>query len=179
MAHTMRRTRIGSPTLGLSTHHVAVLALRGPDPRKAISRPVLPALELATFVATVLLVLELRRTSSAEPWLIGQVALWLWLGGHGNMVSLDDDPMRLIEAIRDSRRLAAVRRALTGLALGADIAKCLFVLCAAFTAWTAGLSSGALAACMFGALVILILAPPAVHMARLPSFARRRTDIAA
>lgn len=97
----------------------------------------------------------------------------------GNMVSLDGDPMRLIETIRDSRRLAAVRRALTGLALGADIAKCLFVLCAAFTAWTVGLSSAALAACMFGALVILILAPPAIHIARSPSFARRRTDMVA
>ena len=39
------------------------------------------------------------------------------------MVDLDGNPMKLIEVIRDGRRMAAISRSLTGLALGADLAK--------------------------------------------------------
>ena len=77
----------------------------------------------------------------------------------GNMVGLDDDPMRLIEVIREGRRLAAARRALTGLALGADVAKCLFLAFATFTAWRVGLDAVVLAGCVFGALIVIILPP--------------------
>ena len=42
-----------------------------------------------------------------------------------NMVDLDGDPMKLIEVIRDGRRMAATHRSLTGMALGADLAKTL------------------------------------------------------
>ena len=40
-----------------------------------------------------------------------------------NMVDLDGDPMKLIEVIRDGRRMAATHRSLTGMALGADLAR--------------------------------------------------------
>ena len=48
----------------------------------------------------------------------------------GNMVDLDGDPMKLIDVIRDGRRMAATSRSLTGLALGADLAKYLVLLLA-------------------------------------------------
>ena len=75
--------------------------------------------------------------------------------------------------------MAAARRALTSLALGADVAKCLFLAFGAFTAWRVGLDAVVLAGCVFGALIVIILLPPAIGVARLPRFADRWTDIAA
>ena len=91
----------------------------------------------------------------------------------GNMIDLDSDPMKLIQVIQAGRRLAAVRRTLTGLALGSDVGK-LIVL--AYLIFLAGYSDGRplqttlLAGNMFAVLVAL----PLLVLAML---ARRRSSV--
>ena len=97
----------------------------------------------------------------------------------GNMVDLDGNPMKLIAVIRDSRHMAAAGRSLTGLALGADLAKCLLLAFAVFAAWAAPLDATLLAGCMFGALVVLVLLPQAIRAARMRQFAEGWTNMAA
>ena len=96
----------------------------------------------------------------------------------GNMVDLDGDPMKLIEVIRDGRRMAATSRSLTGLALGADLAKCLLLAFVVFAAWYGSPAATILAGCIFSALVILAVLPQAMRAARMPSFAEGRMSVA-
>ena len=86
----------------------------------------------------------------------------------GNMVDLDGDPMKLIDVIRDGRRMAATSRSLTGLALGADLAKYLLLAFAAFSAWGGSLDAALLAGCMFSALIVLAVLPPVIGATRMP-----------
>ena len=78
----------------------------------------------------------------------------------GNMIDLDSDPMKLIRVIQSARRLAAIRRTLTGLALGSDIGKFVVVT---YLVFLAGSSAGdplqvtLLAGNMFAVLVALPL----------------------
>ena len=99
------------------------------------------------------------------------------------MVDLDSDPLKLIEVIRNGRRMAATRRSLTGLAFGADLAKYLVLLCAVFAAGSfsatgSGLfgtispQSMLLAGSAFSALAILVLLPLAIRVERMPTFAK-------
>ena len=97
----------------------------------------------------------------------------------GNMVGLDDDPMRLIEVIREGRRLAAARRALTGLALGADVAKCLFLAFATFTAWSGRPRRRRACRLRVRRADCHHPAAPGNRRGTLPRFADRWTDIAA
>ena len=101
----------------------------------------------------------------------------------GNMVDLDSDPLKLIEVIRNGRRMAATRRSLTGLAFGADLAKYLVLLSAVFAAGSfsatgSGLfgtispQSMLLAGCAFSALAILVLLPLAIRVERMPTLAK-------
>ena len=79
MAHAMRTTKIDRQASGRFARRIAILALRGLDPRDALRRPVLFALELAAMVATALFVLKLASDMPTQAMLIGQVAFWLWL----------------------------------------------------------------------------------------------------
>jgi K+-transporting ATPase ATPase B chain len=76
----------------------------------------------------------------------------------GNMIDLSGDPTKLIQVIRGSRRLAAAGRSLTGLALGADLAKVVLLALAVF-AWPEPPAATLLAGCIFGAAAVLVLIP--------------------
>ena len=90
----------------------------------------------------------------------------------GNMIDLDSDPMKLIRVIQAARRLAAVRRTLTGLALGSDIGKFVVVT---YLVFLAGSSAGdplqvtLLAGNMFAVLVALPLLALAMLARNRPS----------
>ena len=78
----------------------------------------------------------------------------------GNMIDLDSDPMKLIRVIQSARRLAAIRRTLTGLALGSDVGKLVVVTYLVFLAGSSGgdpLQVTLLAGNMFAVLVALPL----------------------
>ena len=79
MAHAMRTTKIDRQASGRFARQLALLALRGLDPRDAMRRPVLLALELAALAATVLFAVKLGSAAPTDTAFIGQVALWLWL----------------------------------------------------------------------------------------------------
>ena len=91
-----------------------------------------------------------------------------------NMVDLDGDPMKLIEVIRDGRRMAATHRSLTGMALGADLAKTLLFTFLVFTMWNSSLAAALLAGCAFSTLIILAILPQAIGAPRKPTFAGGR-----
>ena len=91
-----------------------------------------------------------------------------------NMVDLDGDPMKLIEVIRDGRRMAATHRSLTGMALGADLAKILLFAFLVFTMWNSSLDAALLAGCAFSTLIILAILPQAIGAPRKPTFAGGR-----
>ena len=90
----------------------------------------------------------------------------------GNMIDLDSDPMKLIRVIQAARRLAAVRRTLTGLALGSDVGKLVVVTYLVFLAGSSGgdpLQVTLLAGNMFAVLVALPLLALAMLARNRPS----------
>ena len=107
--------------------------------------------------------------------------------GHGaaaareaaNMVDLDGNPMKLIEVIKQGRSMAAARRSLIGLALGADLAKSVLLAAAVFLVsagsfWATRLDATLLAGCMFSALAVAALLPLAIRATGRPRGASER-----
>ena len=96
----------------------------------------------------------------------------------GNMIDLGGDPAMLIQVIRGSRRMAAARRSLTGLALGADLAKALLLALAVF-AWPDPPAATLLAGCIFGTAAVLALLPQVRRVAVRPRIAEGWFGVAA
>jgi high-affinity K+ transport system ATPase subunit B len=109
-----------------------------------------------------------------------------------NLIALEPDPAKLVDAVAVGRSLAATCRKLTAFAIAGDVAKCFAVLPVAMAgAWPAlgrldllrltSPRSAILAAVAFNAVVVLALAPLALRGGepRRPKASFRRLDLLA